>query len=126
MILMPIVMVAPILALPLFYYFPLGTALPIYIVILIASVYCNVVMVWSMRAKAKSGVNAMIGKRALVIEDIAPEGKVRVWGEIWTATGRNRRIPAGKEVKILDAKGLVLSVDELDEHEVDADSASDT
>jgi membrane-bound ClpP family serine protease len=115
MILMPIVMVAPILALPLFYYFPLGTALPIYIVILIASAYCNIIMVWSMRTKAKSGVAAMIGRTALVIEDIAPEGKVRVWGEIWTATGSNKRIPAGKEVKILDAKGLVLSVDALDE-----------
>lgn len=61
MILMPIVMVAPILALPLFYYFPLDSALPIYIVILMASVYCNIIMVWSMRAKAKGGVAAMIG-----------------------------------------------------------------
>jgi membrane-bound ClpP family serine protease len=76
---------------------------------------CNIIMVWSMRAKAKSGVAAMIGRTALVIEDIAPEGKVRVWGEIWTATGRNKRIAVGKEVKILDAKGLVLTVDALDE-----------
>jgi membrane-bound ClpP family serine protease len=115
MILMPIVMVAPILALPLFYYFPLGTALPIYIVVLIASAYCNIAMVWSMRAKAKSGVAAMIGERALVIEDIDPEGKVEVWGEIWMATAKNKRIPAGREVKILDAKGLVLTVHALDE-----------
>ena len=61
------------------------------------------------------GVAAMIGRRALVVKDIAPEGKVEVWGEIWTATGGNERISAGKEVKILDAKGLVLAVDVLDE-----------
>jgi membrane-bound ClpP family serine protease len=113
---MPIVMVAPILALPLFYYFPLGTALPIYIVLLITSVYCNIIMVWSMRTKAKSGVAAMIGRTALVIEDIDPEGKVEVWGEIWTATASNKRIPARKEVKILDAKGLVLIVDAINEN----------
>ena len=117
MIFMPIIMLAPILALPLFYYLPLGSALPIYIVILIASVYCNITMVWSMRAKTKSGVKAMIARRALVIEDIAPEGKVEVRGEIWKAVGRNKRIPAGKQVKILDAKGLVLVVDALDEDE---------
>lgn len=115
MIFMPIVMLAPILALPLFYYLPLGSSLPIYIVILIASIYCNIIMVWSMRAKTKNGVQAMIGRRALVIEDITQEGKVKVWGEIWKAVGRNERIPAGKEVKILGAKGLVLIVDALDE-----------
>jgi membrane-bound ClpP family serine protease len=115
MILMPIIMLAPILALPLFYYFPLRTALPIYIVILVASVYCNIIMVWSMRAKAKSGVQAMIGRTAIVIKDIDPQGKVELWDEIWTAAARTGRIPTGKEVRILDAKGLVLIVEALDE-----------
>ena len=115
MVLMPVIMLAPILALPLFGYLPLGIALPIYIVILIVSLYCNIVMVWSMRAEAKSGVKSMIGKHASVIKDIDPEGKVRIWDEIWMATGCNGPIPAGKEVRILDTKGLVLSVDAVDE-----------
>lgn len=114
MILMPLVMVAPLLALPLFYYFPLATALPLYIVILIPSVYCNVVMISSMRAREKSGVKAMIGKKALVIKDIAPEGKVKLWGEIWTARAGDKLIPAGQEVKILDVRGLILIVGEFD------------
>jgi membrane-bound ClpP family serine protease len=119
MILMAIVMVAPLLALPLFYYFPVGIALPIYILIVAASVYCDFIMFWSMRAKARSGMKAMIGERALAIEDIAPEGKVEVWGEIWTAVAANKPIPVGRKVKILDARGLVLIVDAFKEDEDD-------
>jgi membrane-bound ClpP family serine protease len=117
MILMPVVLVAPILALPLFYNLPMGTALPIYILILIASVYCNIVMVWSMRAAPKGGMNAMVGRRAFTITDIDPEGKFELWGEKWAANAGNKRILAGKEVKILGAKGLVLTVDSLDDDE---------
>lgn len=113
MIFMPIIMVAPILALPLFSYFPLGIALPTYIVISIISLYCNIIMVWSMKTKAKSGTRSMIGKHAVVIEDIDPKGKVRIWGEIWMAMGYTERIPSGMKVKILDVKGLVLIVEAL-------------
>ncbi len=115
--LMALLMVAPILALLLFYYLPLGTALPIYILILIVSVFCNIIMVWAMRARAKTGVNAMIGKKALVIRDIDPEGKVEIRGEIWMATGGNKKIAAGNTVKILRVKGLVLIVEALNENE---------
>ena len=115
MIFMPIIMLAPVLALPLFDYLTLENALPIYILILIVSIYCNGLMVWSMRAKAKGGVQAMIGKRALVVKDIDPLGQITLWGEVWTAAVFNEPIPAGKEVRILDAKGLVLTVDAVGE-----------
>ena len=115
MVFMPIIMLAPILALPLFHYLALENALPIYILILIVSIYCNGLMVWSMRAKAKGGVQAMIGKRALVVKDLDPIGQITLWGEVWTAAGSNEPIPAGKEVRILDANGLVLTVDAVGE-----------
>ena len=70
-----------------------------------------------MRAKAKTGIHAMIGKNALVIRDIDPEGNVDIRGEIWMATGGNQRIAAGNTVKILGAKGLVLIVEPLNEGE---------
>ena len=117
MILMPIIMLSPVWAVVLFYFFPLSTALPLYIVILIAAAYCNIVMFWSMRAKPKTGIEAMIGKAALVIEDINPEGKIEITGEMWAATAGGKRITAGKPVKILKANGLVLVVEALDEYE---------
>ena len=114
MILMPIIMVSPFLALWLFYYLPFETALPIYIAVLVIAGFCYYVMIKSMRAKAKTGVEAMIGKEALVIEDIDPVGKIELKEGIWTATARGKKIVHGKKVKVLDAKGLVLRVEGLD------------
>ena len=110
MIFMPLIMVSPILALLLFFYLPLESALPIYITILIVAGFYYVVMFKSMRAKSKTGLEAMIGEEALVIEDIAPEGKVLFKDEIWMATARGKEIVRGQRVKILEAKGLVLVV----------------
>jgi hypothetical protein len=47
-------------------------------------------MVWSMRAKAKTGIHAMIGKNALVIRDIDPEGNVDIRGESTDCRGKYR------------------------------------
>ena len=115
MILMPLIMVSPFVALWLFYYLPLESALPIYIIILIVAGFYYVVMFKSMRAKAKTGLEAMIDGEALVIEDIAPEGKVLFKDEIWTATARGKEIVKHQRVRILEAQGLVLVVEGLDE-----------
>ena len=117
MILMPLIMVSPFLALLLFYYFPLETALQIYIPILIVAGFCYLVMFKSMRDKSKTGLPAMIGAEAMVIENIDPEGKVEVRGEIWDATARGKRIVEGERVRILRARGLVLIVERLDENQ---------
>jgi len=115
MILMPLIMVSPFFALLLFYYLPLESALPIYIVIVIVAGFYYVVMFKSMRAKAKTGLEAMIGGEALVIEAIAPDGKVEFKDEIWTATTRGKEIFKGERVKILETQGLVLVVQGLAE-----------
>lgn len=117
MILMPIIMVAPFAALVLFYYFPLETALPIYLTIQVIAAYCYYVMFKSMMDRAKTGLEAMIGGRARVIEDIDPDGKIEFKNEIWTAAARNGNIPKGERVKIVDAEGLILIVRGLDEDE---------
>jgi membrane-bound ClpP family serine protease len=114
MILMPLIMVSPVLALLLFYYLPFSTALPIYIVILIVAGFCHYFMYQSMRARARTGLEAMIGGEALVLEDIDPEGKIRFKTELWNATARGKKIIAGKKVRILAARGLVLIVEDLD------------
>ncbi len=117
MILMFIIMVSPLAALLLFYHLPFQTALLIYTAILIVAAFCYYVMFKSMRAKAKTGLVAMMGGEALVIEDIHTEGKVRFRDEIWTATARGKKIAEGERVRILDAEGLVLIVERLHEDE---------
>jgi len=117
MILMPIVMVSPLWGLLLFYFLPFGTALLFYIPILIVAVYFHSIMHWSMRAEHKTGMEAMIGRKAVVMKDIDPEGKIEIMGEIWTATARDKKIAAGKKVEIVETRGLTLIVKTLDEEE---------
>lgn len=115
MSLMPVIMVAPILALLLFYFLPLGTALPVYLVILGITAFCYVVMFQSMRAKASTGLKAMIGGEARVVEDIDPEGKVKIRDELWAATAGGEKITAGEKVRIAKIQGLVLVVESLNQ-----------
>jgi len=110
---MPVIMVAPILALVLFYFLPIGTALPFYLVILVVAAFCYVIMFQSMRAKAKTGLKAMIGGEALVVADIDPEGKVKIKDELWAATAGGKNIAAGQKVRIVKIQGLVLVVESL-------------
>ena len=112
---MAIIMVSPLAALFLFWYMPFETALFTYIGILIVAGFCYYVMFQSMRTKAKTGLEGMIGGEAVVIERIDREGKIRFKNEIWTATARGEKITEGKHVKIVGAKGLVLIVESLPE-----------
>ena len=121
MFLMPVIMASPFLALLLFYVLPFKTALLCYIMILLVAGYCYYVMFKSMRDKAVTGWEKIIGKEALVIEDIDPEGKIEFKDEIWTATAGGRKIVKGKKVKIVKASGLLLIVDSVDENEKPSD-----
>ena len=77
------------------------------------SMFRNYVMFKSMRDKPVTGFEAMIGKEAVVIENIDPEGKIDLQNEIWTAT------TGGK--KVVKARGLVLIVESMDENEKPSD-----
>ena len=52
----------------------------------------------------------MIGEEALVIEDINPGGKVKVWSEIWTATANGKKFQKGQKVKVCRFDGLKVIV----------------
>jgi membrane-bound ClpP family serine protease len=67
-----------------------------------------------MRGKVQTGKKKMIGKKALVIEDIDPEGKVEYEGEIWNATSQGQKLAKGKRVRISGAQGLTLMVKDLE------------
>jgi membrane protein implicated in regulation of membrane protease activity len=52
-----------------------------------------------------------VGQRAHAVERLAPEGYVRVNGELWKARARSGDIAAGDAVVIRDAEGLTLIVE---------------
>jgi membrane-bound ClpP family serine protease len=46
----------------------------------------------------------------VVIEDIDPEGKVKIKDELWAATAGGKKIAAGEKVRIVKTQGLTLVV----------------
>ena len=108
-----LILFLPFFALTLFWIFPFTTALPLYILVLGISLFPYFKIFKAMRQQVKTGREAMIGKKALVVEDIDPEGKIQYAGEIWDASARKSRILKGEQVKINGFRGLVLQVEKI-------------
>jgi membrane-bound ClpP family serine protease len=110
MLIMMILMFSPILGLFLFVILPFWTALQIYIPVLLFGAFVNFKMMKSMKLKVQTGVEEMIGEEAVVIENIDPEGKVKIMDEIWKATAKGNTFQKGVKVEVIGARGLTLVV----------------
>jgi membrane protein implicated in regulation of membrane protease activity len=60
----------------------------------------------------RTGSKALIGYRGVVESHLAPEGFVRVRGELWQAVARpaDLKISTGIKVEIVDAEGMKVFV----------------
>jgi membrane-bound serine protease (ClpP class) len=62
--------------------------------------------------KPETGLEALIGKKGIVVEDLDPEGLVIIDGEYWKAVSiSGDHFSAGEEVVVKSYQGLVLHVD---------------
>jgi membrane-bound serine protease (ClpP class) len=61
------------------------------------------------RRKVATGPQSLIGKRAVVVDGLAPDGRVRVGDELWSARGE-AAAEVGSEVEITGIDGLTLRV----------------
>jgi membrane-bound serine protease (ClpP class) len=61
---------------------------------------------------ARSGAEALIGGKGVAHEPIAPEGYIRIHGELWKARSDGQPIPRDRVVKVTRAQGLTLFVEE--------------
>jgi membrane protein implicated in regulation of membrane protease activity len=64
----------------------------------------------SRRTGAATGASGMIGLRGKALTEVAPEGRVRVQGELWWARSR-MKIAAGESVRVTGLDGLTLEVE---------------
>jgi membrane-bound serine protease (ClpP class) len=62
------------------------------------------------RYRLRTGPELLIGSRATVVTECAPEGRVRVRGELWNARSSASAEP-GDTVRIAAIDGLTLEVD---------------
>jgi membrane-bound ClpP family serine protease len=73
----------------------------LYIPIFLFGAFININMMISMKLPVKKGLEEMIGKEALVIKEINPEGKIKINGEFWAVAVRGPVITKGRMVKIV-------------------------
>lgn len=95
-----LVLLAPILALPVFWLLPSSVAVPIYgaVLVLTALIAWPVVVAW--RRPQMTGAEGMIGAKAETLTELNPHGLVRCQGEVWSATA-NEPIPGSERVRVL-------------------------
>jgi|GEM_PF-1226956 len=70
------------------------------------------------KKKPSTGEEAIVGETGTVEDELNPEGMILVKGELWKArTKGDKKIEKGRKVKIVGARNLVLSVEEVREEE---------
>jgi membrane-bound serine protease (ClpP class) len=62
------------------------------------------------RSPVVTGIQALIGRIGVALSDLAPLGRVRVAGEVWTAVSETGPIPAGEAVEVVGVEGVTLRV----------------
>ena len=65
---------------------------------------------WSKRRRATVGAETLIGRSAVVVRALAPQGQVKLDGEVWQARA-SVELLAGDEVVVTAIEGLVLAVE---------------
>ncbi len=64
----------------------------------------------ALQRKPVGGLESMVGSKGRVVSPLAPEGTVRIGGELWEATSANDRINAGEEIIVIGQDRLKLTV----------------
>ncbi len=109
-----IALLLPLLALPVFWIWPLSVSVPVYAVVVIVAALVYWYAVLAMRRPVETGAEGMIGQTGEVIEVHGTSVVVRIGSEIW-----NARSPAslrkGDNVAVIAVERLVLRVKRLDE-----------
>ncbi|MCD6372513.1 MAG: nodulation protein NfeD [Thermococcus sp.] len=67
------------------------------------------------RRKPEAGKEELVGEIGKVVEDLDPEGVVKIRGELWKAETNGEKIPVGEKVRVVEVRGLTLIVEKVDE-----------
>jgi membrane-bound serine protease (ClpP class) len=61
-------------------------------------------------AKIKTGKESLVGAKGIAVTDLKPKGEIRVMGEFWQATAKDKWITNGERVEVIDMEGMFLVV----------------
>ena len=90
----------------------LPTPWSIAVVVVAAGVEVFEVALWRrlLRYRVRTGAEALAGMTAEVVEDLDPQGRVRLRGELWNASAPSP-VRAGERVVVRGVDGLRLEVE---------------
>ena len=109
-----IALLLPLLALPVFWIWPLSVSVPVYAVVVIIAALVYWYAVLAMRRPVETGAEGMIGQTGEVIEVQGTSVVVRIGSEIWNARS-SASLRKGDNVAVIAVERLVLMVKRLDE-----------
>ena len=69
----------------------------------------------ALRARSVVGAPALVGQLGVARETLSPEGQVQVQGELWRAVTHGAPVEQGARVRVVDVKGLTLTVEKAGE-----------
>lgn len=104
-----VLLILPMLALPVFWLWPLSAALPVYGIVLGLSAAIYWYAIRAMRLPKQNGVDAMIGETGQIVVSDLGELHVQVRGELWNAV-LTVPLRQGDCVKVVAADGTRLRV----------------
>jgi membrane-bound serine protease (ClpP class) len=90
---------------------PLEVVLPLSLTLAAVCVFVLRLAVKAHRARVDTGVEGLAGATGTVTEDLDPEGKVFVHGEIWNAASAGGPIPQGGRVRVVKVEDMQLTVE---------------
>lgn len=93
-----------------------GIHMPLWgLIVILGALVANAVFFYqvgsrALRRRPVFGLGTLVGGRGKAVTSLAPDGVVKVSGELWQATSASGLIDAGEEVTIVEQDGLRLIV----------------
>jgi len=103
-----LLLLLPVLALPVFWIWPLKIALPIYGVAAAASLGVYALVVWALQAPLLHGPQMLVGAMGRVIAAGGHRVTLRIGGELWLADVQGTAPSLGEEAIVVAVEGLRL------------------
>lgn len=113
-----LILLMPVIALPIFWLMPLNPAVPIYVVIVLLSVFLYWLIVKAMKEPIQDGFQSLIGIEAEVVSKHVPDNPARYLvrakgeGELWSGYSADA-LEIGEQVNIVAVKGNGVVVERM-------------
>jgi membrane-bound ClpP family serine protease len=92
-------------------YLHVGALIGIMVAWAVFSTWLFVFTTITLKKQTPVGLPSMVGSRGKAASNLAPEGMVRIKGELWGATSKEGTISTGEEILVVGEDGLKLQVE---------------